>query len=75
MAVLQTVFPDAAYDVLNDAYYSNYDARAVTVPLLIGMTVSVQFLIQGLFVAGVTPSNFLPTPSNFLPTPSHSQPS
>lgn len=52
MAVLQTVFADAAYDILNDAYYSNYDARAVTLLILTGMTITVQFLVQGLFVAG-----------------------
>jgi hypothetical protein len=52
MSVMQTVFADAAYDVYNDSYFSNHDSRAITGLLLLSMTVTVQFLIQGLFVAG-----------------------
>lgn len=52
MAVMQTVFADAAYDVFNDSYFSNHDSREITALLLLGMTVTVQFLVQGLFVAG-----------------------
>ena len=54
LAVLQYVFPDAAYDVLNSSYYSNFDMRLLILVLFLLMTFTVSLLLQGLFIAVVT---------------------
>jgi len=51
LAVLQYVFPDAAYDVYSAAYYSNFDMRIPTSIFLASMTFLVSLLIQGIFIA------------------------
>jgi len=51
LAVLQYVFPDAAYDVYLAAYYSNFDLRIPTSVGIACMTFLVSLLIQGIFVA------------------------
>jgi hypothetical protein len=59
--VLQFVFPDAAYDVYNASYFSNFELRILTSILFPAMTFAVSLLIQGLFVAVGAHNLFLNT--------------